>query len=115
MPHKLSIWQWIALVMSAPNEALKVGAALAAGELSRWLLGERTRFRYVLGDFIACVLIYCALRPYIPALPPIYGFKISPDLVVLVIALLGAHGIKEVVVAVAKKFGIQLNGESKNG
>jgi hypothetical protein len=115
MPHKnMTLWQWLLLVLSAPNEAVKVGLALVAGEAARWLLGDRTHFRYVLGDFIACLLIYCAIRPYIQLMPSVYGFKISPDLVVLVIALLGTHGIKSVVVAIAGKFGLDLKGASKN-
>jgi uncharacterized protein YggT (Ycf19 family) len=115
MPHKnITLWQWLVLVLSAPNEAMKVTLALVAGEAARWLLGNRTHFRYVLGDFIACLLIYCAIRPYISLMPPVYGFKVSPDLVVLIISLLGTHGIKSVVVAVVGKFGLDLKGASKN-
>lgn len=116
MPHKnITVWQWLLLVASAPSEAVKVFLALAAGELARWLLGERTRFRYVVGDFISCVLIYCAIRPFIPLFPPLYGLRVSPDLVVLVIALLGAHGVKAMISAVVKKlFGIDLRGVSND-
>lgn len=116
MPHKnITLWQWVILVLSAPNEAVKVGLALAAGEIARWLLGERTRFRYVLGDFIACILIYCAIRPYVPIMPPLHGFKISLDLVVLLIALLGTHGIKAIASAfISRIFGIDLKGFQKN-
>lgn len=115
MPHKnITLWQWLILVLSAPNEAVKVGLALVAGEAARWLLGGRTHFRYVLGDFIACTLIYCAIRPYIQLMPPIHGFKVSLDFAVLFIALLGTHGLRSVVVAVAGKLGLDLKGASKN-
>lgn len=115
MPHKsISLWQWLMLVLSAPNEAVKVCLALVAGEVARWLLGDRTHFRYVLGDFISCLLIYCAIRPYIQLMPSVYGFKVSLDLVVLVIALLGTHGLKSVVVAIASKFGFNLRNSQKN-
>ncbi len=115
MPHKnITLWQWLVLVLSAPNEAVKVGLALVAGEAARWLLGGRTHFRYMLGDFIACALIYCAIRPYIQLMPPIYGFKVSLDFAVLFIGLLGTHGLKSVVVAIAGKLGLDLKGASKN-
>ncbi|MFU1851466.1 MULTISPECIES: hypothetical protein [Citrobacter] len=115
MPHKnITLWQWLVLVLSAPNEAVKVCLALVGGEAARWLLGDRTHFRYVLGDFIACLLIYCAIRPYISLMPSVYGFKVSPDLVVLIISLLGTHGIKSIVVAVAGKFGLDLRDIQKD-
>ena len=115
MPHKnITLWQWLILVLSAPSEAVKVGLALVAGEAARWLLGGRARFRYALGDLIACALIYCAIRPYIQLMPTIYGFKVSLDFAVLFIGLLGTHGLKSVVVAIAGKLGLDLKSASKN-
>lgn len=114
MPHKnITLWQWLVLVLSAPSEGVKVGLALVAGEVARWLLGGRTHFRYALGDLIACALIYFAIRPYIPLLPPIHGFKVSLDFAVVLIALTGAHGLKSIVVAVASKFGFDLRSSQK--
>jgi hypothetical protein len=113
VPHKsISLWQWLILVFSTPNEGARVFLALLGGELARWLLGGRSKWRYLVGDILVCVLVYYAIRPFIAAIPAIYGQKISPDIVMITISLLGAHGIKTVVVAVARKFGLNLEAAS---
>lgn len=88
--------------------------ALLGGELARWLLGGRSKWRYLVGDILVCVLVFFALRPFIAAIPAIYGQKISPDIVMIIISLLGTHGIKSVVVAVARKFGLNLEESTKS-
>ncbi|MCU6199102.1 hypothetical protein KWI12_19795 [Citrobacter cronae] len=116
MPHKnITLWQWLVLVLSAPSEAVKVFLALLAGEVARWLLNSKARLRYAVGDLIACVLVYYAILPFIKAIPTIHGVTITPDLVVLIIALLGAHGVKSAIGLVVKKvFGVDLKGALKD-
>lgn len=115
MHRNINFWQWLLLVFSTPGEGFRVAGAMLVGELARWLLGEETTFRYKCGDVIACILVYYAIRPFIARLPAVYGIPIPPDLIVISIALLGTHGVKSVVVVLAKKFGIDLTGASKNG
>ena len=115
MPHKTgSFWEWLQTLFSTPHEAIGIALTLILGEVGRWCLGGG-KFRERLGDLIICLLLFYLVRPWIPVLPEIAGVKIRPGAVAIAIALLGSHGIGQILAFYFKKrTGISLTGD-KNG
>lgn len=115
MPHKSgAFWEWLRLLFSTPHEALDIALTLVMGELGRWCLGGG-KFRERLGDLIICLLVFYLVRPWIPVIPPVFGVQVRPAAVAIAIALLGSHGVGQILAYYFKKrTGISLTGE-KNG
>lgn len=115
MPHRLSLSGWFAMLLTHPPDALRIALILLLGEAGRWLLGGG-KVREVTGDLIMCLLIFCLVRPHIASLPPIYGVKLSPGQVAIVISLAGSRLLGSILAwAFKKKTGLDITGGSKHG
>lgn len=90
------------MVISQPAEAVKIVIILTLGETGRWLYGGG-RFRERAGDLVISLLLFYLIRPHIINLPPVFGTKLSSGAVAIFIALLGTHGISQVLIYVIKK------------
>lgn len=114
MPHKIdSFWEWLQVLFSAPREAIEIALTLILGETGRWCLGGG-KFRERIGDLITCLLLFYLIRPWIPVLPELYGVKIRPGAVAIIIALLGSHGVGQILAYYFKKrTGIHLTGDKQ--
>lgn len=108
MPYKTSLADWFNQLMDSPPEAIKLLFVLILGELARWMYGGG-RIRERCADAIICFLLFYLIRPYIPAIPPIFGIKILSGSVAIVMALLGGSVCARVLAwAFEKKTGISV-------
>lgn len=114
MSNKITISELISELFSQPKETIKVMSILMLGEIGRWLYGKG-KIRERIGDLIVCLMIFYLIRPHIIVIPPLYGIKLSPGAIAIIIALLGTHGIGRVFLyMIKKKTGIEPGSTKKN-
>ncbi|EFE08609.1 hypothetical protein [Citrobacter youngae] len=117
MSNKITFGELLSAFISQPIEAIKIMFILTLGEVGRWLYGGG-RFRERAGDLIISLLLFYLIRPHIANLPPLFGTKISSGAIAISIALLGTHGISQLLIYTVKKrtgidFSEQINKDKK--
>lgn len=89
-------------VVSQPAEVVRKVIILTLGEIGRWLYGGG-RLRERVGDLIICLLIFYLIRHHIINLSPLLGTKLSSGAIAICIALIGTHGISQILIYIFKK------------
>ncbi|MGN7790359.1 hypothetical protein [Enterobacter sp. 22452] len=102
MNNKLTISGLLMMLISQPAEVIKIVVILTLGEVGRWLYGGG-RFRERAGDLVISLLLFYLIRPHIINFPPIFGTKLSSGAIAICIALLGTHGISQILTYTIKK------------
>lgn len=109
MNSKMSMGQVLAALVTEPVEVIKIIVILTLGELGRWLYGGG-KLRETAGDLIISLLLFYLIRPHIMQLSSLLGTKISSGAIAICIALVGSHGISQILFyTIKKRTGIDLS------
>ncbi|ATG02896.1 Uncharacterised protein [Lelliottia amnigena] len=108
MSGKITLGTLLSALISEPVEVIKIFLILTLGELGRWLYGGG-RIREMAGDLIISLLLFYLIRPHIIQLSEMIGTKVSSGAIAICIALIGSHGISQILIyAIKKRTGVDI-------
>lgn len=109
MSGKISVGQVMAALTSEPVEVTKIVIIITLGEVGRWLYGGG-KIRQVAGDLIISLLLFFLIRPHVMQLSSALGAHVSSGAIAICIALIGSHGISQILFyTIKKRTGIDLS------